>query len=89
MRICEVLYFDGIKERDWNTLKLSNKPSVINGGKDVVKPSNEVKGIKPYKTIPKAQENDVPYMINVIKGKKSDKKRDNELGDIVKYAVYI
>ncbi len=91
MRICEALYFDGIEERDWNTLKLSNKPSVINGGKDVVKPSNEVKGIKPYKTIPnkEAQENDVPYMINVIKGKKSDKKRDNELGDIVKYAVYI
>lgn len=95
MKICEMLYFDEFSEKDnegktlWEKLKMPGSPQVINDGKDVVKPSNELKGVKPHKTIPDkgAQENDVPYLINVIEGKKGNKR--NELGDIVKYAVYI
>lgn len=85
MKICKVLYFDKITLNNWTKLKLPI-PSVINDGKDVVKPVNEVKGIEPKVTTPNkgAQENDVPYLINIIEGK-----GNKRLGDIVKYAVYI
>lgn len=57
--------------------------------KDIVSSTSEIS--IPDATItlkdPLATNNTKPYLINIIEGKKGNKK--NELGDIVKYAVYI
>lgn len=84
-RICEVLYFGGIK--NWSSINIP-QPSVINGGNDVVRPKSMANDVAPKinkenatksKNAPKN-----PYLINIIKGKGS-----KTLGDIVKYPVYI
>ena len=85
MSICKILYFSEIDDNQWNDLNLP-KPSVINKGKDVVKPKVKVIGVEPKKRIPKewVPNSDVPYLINIIEDKGS-----KTLGDIVKYAVYV
>ena len=88
-RICEVLYFGGIK--NWSSINIT-QPSVINGGNDVVRPKSMANDVAPKKVINEenatksknAPKNPLPYLINIIEGKGS-----KTLGDIVKYAVYI
>lgn len=91
MKICEILYFNCLSQLHdnnqtlWDGLHM-HKPQVLRV-EDVVKPTKAVEGVEPKKTIPseRVPEGDVPYIINVIEGKKKGMK----VGDIVKYAVYI
>lgn len=88
-RICEVLYFGGIK--NWSSINIP-QPSVINGGNDVVRPKSMANGVALKNIINKenatnnknAPKNPLPYLINII-----EDKGNKTLGDIVKYAVYI
>lgn len=95
-RICEVLYFSLIT--NWSDINIT-QPDVINrnknGNDDRVWPNTIVTDVVPKNRIinedaikiKNAPIKRLPYLINIIEGKKS--KNKNELGDIVKYAVYI
>ena len=95
-RICEVLYFGMIT--NWSTINIF-QPNVINrdknGNDDRVWPKTMENNVKPKMEINKenasksknAPVGPLPYLINVIERKKG--KGKSEVGDIVKYAVYI
>lgn len=87
MRICETLYFNPgcIDNTRWTKLGLS-KPSIINDGKDAVRPKKKVEGIEPKEIIraEDAPADVFPYFVNIIEDKVG-----KSVGNIVKYSVFI
>lgn len=89
MMICIKLYFG--MPFNWKALNIL-QPSVINDGKDIVVPKKSNKISETIYTNDLSKENIIgnrnqgklPYLINVIKARRSGDK----VGDIVKYVVY-